>query len=159
MKDEKKTLLFSDTKTSADTVIRLLHCPDDYAKVPAGGKPRPKDPPTVWPGVLSRGIPRPMPLRRLALLPELLHSCEKRSQINFRSLLIETVTFSASEDDIREERLPNPPDITTFRSDSVMLIQSRSFSNGVQQFLLILNEKMNFEAFYKGSRTHIQILI
>ena len=57
----KKALLFSDIQMSADTVICELHWPDDVTKVPARGKPRPKRPPTVEPGVLSSRIPRPMP--------------------------------------------------------------------------------------------------
>ena len=37
-------------------------------------------------------------------------------------------------------------------------IQLGSFSTAVPHFVLKLNENINFEAFYKGSRTHIQSL-
>ena len=40
----------------------------------------------------------------------------------------------------------------------MIIIQRRSFSNGVTQFVLKLNENINFEASYNGSRTNIQSL-
>ena len=57
----KKMVPFSYIKTCADTVIYEFHWTDDYAKIPARGKPRAKHSPTVWPGVLSSRIPKPMP--------------------------------------------------------------------------------------------------
>ena len=60
----EKRVPFSSIKMSADAVICELHWPEYYAKDPEHWKPRPKHPPTVWPGVLSSRIPRPTPLPR-----------------------------------------------------------------------------------------------
>ena len=52
-------------------------------------------------------------------------SCAKRAARDFFDR--DSVTFSKLEEDIRENRFPDSPDTTAFRSDSLMITQSRSF--------------------------------
>ena len=128
----EKKLPFSEIKTSADTVIYELHWPDDYAKVPAHGKPRPKHPPTVWPGVLSSRshsethMPPPRTTSRASLVVQNAQPGEPQEFFDRDS-----VTFSALEEDIRENRFPDSQDITALRRVYVIIFRSRSFSNGV----------------------------
>ena len=73
--------------------------------------------------------------------------------------MLETLYYSARWRKTLEKKIPDSSNITAFSSDFVIIIKSRSFSNGVPRFELKLNENMNFEAFYKSSRTHTQSLV
>ena len=62
----KKAIPRDNIPDSLETVVCEKHFPPGYATVKAGGRERPKDPPSIFPGIPSSMIPTPPPVPRAA---------------------------------------------------------------------------------------------
>ena len=64
MKQKKKWIKAipnANLRVSKDTVVCALHWPSGFEEIKVNGKSRPKDPPSIWPGVPSSQVPTSCP--------------------------------------------------------------------------------------------------
>ena len=59
-----KAIPNANLRVTDNSVVCELHWPPDFPTVKVHGKLRPKDPPSVWPGVPKSQIPSPIPVPR-----------------------------------------------------------------------------------------------
>ena len=66
-KDEKekwiKAIPNANLRASKETVVSALNWPSGFEEIKVNGKSRPKDPPSIWPGVTSSQVPTWSPPR------------------------------------------------------------------------------------------------
>ena len=56
-----KAIPNANLRVSKDTVVCALHWPSGFEEIKVNGKPRPKEPLSIWPGVPSSQVPASSP--------------------------------------------------------------------------------------------------
>ena len=92
MKQKKKNGLKlipnANLRVSKDTVVCALHWPSGFEEIKVNGKSRPKDPPSIWPGVPSGQVPKSSPPTRLTHKKKLVQAHAALRKINYQSFSV-----------------------------------------------------------------------
>ena len=153
-----KMLPFKDVKVTKDTVICERHWPTSYPTVSRKGKLRPRDPPSVWPGVPPSCCPDPPPPPPLT----------KRSSVEIRAVEPDEMDAfmdndKVSYEDIVDRVVKNRYEFrcptVAYENDDHVFIQSTSFSEGVPKFVVDIKNTLEFKSFHMGIKVTISCII
>ena len=120
-----KVIPNANFKVTNDTVICNLHWPHDFEKIEKNGKLRPKNPPSIWPGIPSSQLPTVPPPERKTNKT----SCSKRNEKSDKlSAFIEKdiVVFTILRDDLLSGKRTFLTKTTTFVIAGTLFIQSQN---------------------------------
>ena len=133
---------------SAHSVICEVNWPfSNYATATLRGKTRPKDPPSVWPGVPTSCIPTTSwsSISVRAIQPDELKKFREQNTLAFadlrKRLIDEKESFSCST--------------AVYLSSSSLCIQWSELSGGVIKFIIKIDDTLKFETFHMGARISI----
>lgn len=152
-----KAMPYRDLNVNINSVICVKHWPADYPKVQVVGKERPRNPPSVWPGVplscISTPPPPPRPTQRTSLTVRSVQQCQmdKFRQLDHISYdkLINRI--------IKENHIFGCPTVS-YTNDKNLCIQSTKLLSGVPQFLISIEESLHFTTFHMGVKVIIPFL-
>jgi len=141
-----------------NTVICELHWPKTYEAIKVqGGNFRPKNPPSLWPGVPASQIPSTSKTKRTTKRALSSVRNEKPDEL---SLFLENdkLTFQTLKVKLLESKTELRYPITSFLLDKVLYVQSMKLQHGVPLFILKIYEDLHYEAFHAGVQCSLSTL-
>ena len=159
--DEKQAWISAipnaELTVSKDTVVCDLHWPSGFEKVSKNGKPRPKDPPSVWPNVPLSQIPTPAPTPRTTKRSSCFERNTDEDQLA-AFLMSDNVTFCELKDKLLASERDLPVSVIAYMDSDVLNVQSKILLNGVPLFNVRISKDQSFENFHLGVRCTVSSL-
>ena len=150
----RKSMPLKEIVINKNTVICEQHWPSIYSKVTTRGKTRPKNPPTVWPGVPASMIPTPLPQPRTTSRSSFVLRNQQPDQMD-EFLKLDRVEFNDVAERVLKLNSNFSSPTTAYMSDDLLIIQSTILLNGVPNFIIRINPNMTYEAYHQGARSFI----
>ena len=150
----------ADFTVSRNTVICELHRPKNFEIVKTrGGKLRPKNPPSVWPGippsqVLTPSAPKRTTQRASSTLRNFQEDELKRFSYEYK------VSFSTLKEELmnKGKKHEHQHSVLSIALKNCVIIQSNQFINGISLFVIKVDENLNFETYHCGIECKIPSL-
>ena len=137
-----------------NTVLCELHWPKNFETVKVrNGKLRPKNPPSVWPGVPSSQISTPLaPDRNTKCTLSAVRTLKNDEFSIF--LLRDTLSFLKLKDELINKQEKLPPSTFAVALDDVILLQSKHCEpgTGIPKFLIKIFQDLSFETYRYGTK-------
>lgn len=141
-----------------NTVICEKHWPESYDTVCIRGKLRPKNPPSVWPGIPESQVPVPFPPKRTT------KKSLAESRVALNDELHEFMSSDKFDFDSLKEALLNKrktfacPIVCFCSDESNIIIQSEVSVNGIPSFLIKIYSTLRFMVYHNGVQCYVTTL-
>ena len=122
------------------------------------GRTRPKDPQSVWPGVPPSCVPRPTPAPRSTKKSSMEVSNSKHDELDFFREM-DKVSYNYIVERVAIKIHNFRCLVVAFCNDNSSNLQSVNFSEVVPNFLLVINESLEFKPFHMGIRVSISCVV
>ena len=141
--------------SSKEAVLCERHWPAAYVTIKKKGKERPRDPPSIWPGISLSSLPTPpRPTKRTSLVvrgtqPDQMSLFKQKDDVSFNKIRNRVI--------LKNHKFRCPT--VAYEADSKVYIHSVTFYEGVPRFLLQVDQMLHFKSFHMGIKVNVPCLV
>ena len=152
-----KSVANANLNVTNNTVICQQHWPSNLDTIEVHGKMCPKNPPSVWPGVLSSQIPTSSAVQRNIKNTSSIVRNHIADELN-AFLELDKINYT----NLKENQLNNKKDfvcpVVAFWDENILTVQLSKIVDGIPLFMLRIYNNLRFETFCYGVRCYISNL-